>query len=83
MAYFIDILRIGSNAISFINKSKPLLSKFLKLVLGSTDLNLGKVGLKSGNFWIFYHYFGVGVPWYWNILNIWSIYESPVNNGFF
>jgi hypothetical protein len=30
--------------------SNEVLSKFLKYVVGSTGLNLGKVGLKSGNF---------------------------------
>ncbi len=82
-AYFIEILLIGSKAISFKNKSIEFLSKFLKYVKGSTALNLGNVGLKSGNFCTFSHYLGVGVPWNWNILNIWSISESPVKRGFF
>jgi hypothetical protein len=69
-ASFIEILFIGSNVINFINKSNDTLSKFLKYVFGSTALNFGNVGLKSGNFWMFSHYFGVGVPWNWNILNI-------------
>lgn len=82
-ASFIEILLIGSRAINFMNKSNEIGSKFLKYVFGSTDLNLGKVGLKSGSFWIFSHSFGVGVPWNWKILKIWSIYESPVKSGFF
>lgn len=82
-ASFIEILLIGSNATSLMNKSNDTLSKFLKYDFGSTDLNFGNVGLKSGSFWMFYHYFGVGVPWNWKILKIWSIYESPVKSGFF
>lgn len=82
-AYFIEILFIGSKAINFINKSNETLSKFLKYILGSVGLNLGNVGLKSGSFWMFYHSLGVGVPWNWKILKIWSISESPVNKAFF
>lgn len=61
-AYFIEILFIGSKAINFKNKSNETLSKFFKYIFGSTALNFGNVGLKSGSFCIFYHYFGVGVP---------------------
>lgn len=32
---------------------------------------------------IFGHSLGVGVPWNWKILNIWSISESPLNNALF
>ena len=50
---------------------------------GSTRLNLGKVGLKSGSLWMLLQSLGVGVPWNWKILKIWSISESPLNIGFF
>ena len=82
-AYFIDILRAGSKANIFMQRSNPCLSKFLKWVSGLTPLNFGKVGLKSGNLWTLLQSLGVGVPWNWNILKIWSIYESPLNIGFF
>lgn len=49
-AYFIEIRRAGSRASILMHKSRPCLSKFLKYVYGFTFLNLGKVGLKSGNF---------------------------------
>jgi len=68
-------------------RSKAALSftKFLNYCSCEIPLNLGKVFLKSLSskapgqllFW------GVGVPWYWKILNIWSISESPMNKGLF
>ena len=82
-ASFIEIRRVGSNANIFMHKSRPTLTKFLKWFSGLIPLNLGKVGLKSGNFWILLHSDGVGVPWNWNILKIWSISESPLNSGRF
>jgi hypothetical protein len=39
------------------------------------------VSLNSGSLVIPGHIFSVGVPYIWNILNIWSISESPLNNG--
>lgn len=82
-AYFIEIRRLGSRANIFIHRSSPTFQKFLKWFYGFTPLNLGKVGLKSGNLLTFVHSLVVGVPWNWNILKIWSISESPLKSGLF
>ena len=82
-ASFIEIRRAGSRASIRITKSRPTRSKFLKWFSGFTPLNLGKVGLKSGSLWMFVHSLGVGVPWNWKILKIWSISESPLKRGLF
>jgi len=39
--------------------------------------------LKSGKLLTPYQVEFVGVPWKLKILKIWSISESPINNGFF
>ncbi len=49
-ASFIEILRAGSKASNFMQRSKEVLSKHLKQVYRLAGLNLGKVGLKSGSF---------------------------------
>ena len=67
---FIDILRAGSRANIFMQRSSPVLSKFLKWFSGLTALNLGKVGLKSGSLLMVGHSDWVGVPWNWKILKI-------------
>ena len=70
-AYFIEIRRIGSKAINFINRSKETLSKFLKWTEGSTPLNFGNVGLKSGSFSIFKNKITDILPLFWG----WSSME--------
>ena len=61
------------------HNGETTLSKLLKNYSGGVGLKRGKVGLKSGRSTIPGHSFAVGVPWYWKILNIWSISLSPQN----
>lgn len=77
-----EILLLGSRATMLANKSKPNSSMFWVCCASGTPFHLGKVDLKSGNFYAAGHRASLGVPWTWKILKIWSISESPVKSAF-
>lgn len=72
------------------HKVQTILVKVLKISLRIHPFELGEWSLEvrqvvwiTFNLRILDHWAGVGVPWNWNILKIWSISLSPQKRGFF